>query len=156
MSKRQSVGTRGTLSGTLGWKPESPDSAPTGLVRRVRALLEMPITELGAADVGFLLRQNIGVGILLDRALDLLESDPMMETEYYPGDLLCAALRVPPQYYAADDGRRARIMVIADEVSAVAGATTTPGRPYVAERLRAAIEADIKQLKGLLKSDNKN
>jgi hypothetical protein len=141
MSKNQSVrglGPRrgkpaarpeGTLNGALGWTPESPESAPTGLVKRARTLLETPIANLDAADIGFLLRQKIGVEILIDRALDLLECDPIVETEFYPGDLLCAVLRIPPRHFAANDERGARIAEIADKGCAAAAVVDDFGQP---------------------------
>jgi hypothetical protein len=138
----------------LGWKPEPLDSAPTSLVKRARTLLETPIADLGAADVGFLLRQKIGVEILLDRALDLLEVDPLVETEYYPGDLLCAVLRLPPQHFAVDDARGARVAAIADK--GCAAAVTAPERPHISEQIRAEIKRAVGQLNASLASDKSN
>ena len=142
---------RGTLNEAYGWKPESQDSAPTGLVKRARALLETPIAEFGAADIGFLLRQQIGVDLLLDRALDLLERDPLLETEYYPGDLLCAVFRIPPQHFTANEARGERVAVIANQGYAAAAAVNEFGQPLLSQQLRAEIENCIKQLNTLLK-----
>jgi hypothetical protein len=146
---------QGTLNEALGWKRESPDSAPTGLVKRARRLLETPIAEFSAADIGFLLRQRIGVEILLDRALDLLERDPIVETEYYPGDLLGAVLRIPPQHFTADDARGARIAAIADKGCAAAVAVDDFGHPHLSKQIRDEIESGAKQLNTLLKSNEK-
>jgi CDI immunity proteins len=150
------VRPRGTLNEASGWKAASPDSAPTGLVRRALTLLDAPITEFSAADIGFLLRQRIGVEILLDRALDLLECDPIVETEYYPGDLLCAVLRVPPQHFAANDMRQARIAAIGDKACAAAAAANESGQPHLSKQIRAEIDEGVKQLGTLLKFDKKN
>jgi len=146
---------RGTLNEAYGWKPQSPDSAPTGLVKRVRALLETPIAEFSAADIGFLLRQRIGVDLLLDRALDLLESDPLRETEYYPGDLLCAVCRIPPQHFTADETRGARVAAIANRGFAAAAAVNEFGQPFLSKQLSAEIESCTKQLNTLLKPTEK-
>jgi len=150
------VRLRGTLNEALGWKPASPDSAPTGLVRRAITLLDAPITEFSAADIGFLLRQRIGVEILLDRALDLLEYDPIVEAEYYPGDLLCAVLRVPPQHFAGNDVREVRIAAICDKARAAAAAANESGQPHLSKQIRAEIDDGVKQLGTLLKFDEKN
>jgi hypothetical protein len=147
---------RGTLNEAFGWKPEPPESVPTGLVGRARTLLETPIAEFSAADIGFLLRQRIGVEILLDRALDLLERDPIVETEYYPGDLLCAVLRILPQHFTINDERVARVASIADKGCAAAAAANDSGQPHLSKQIRAEIESSAKQLSILLKLEKKN
>jgi CDI immunity proteins len=146
---------RGTLNEAYGWKPRSPDTAPTDLVKRARALLETPIAEFSPADIGFLLRQRIGVDLLLDRALDLLESDPLLETEYYPGDLLCAVFRISPQHFTADETLGARVAAIANKGLAAAASVNEFGQPLLSQQLSTEIESCIKQLNTLLKPTEK-
>lgn len=62
-------------------------------------LRRKPIALLTSEDLRLLLGQNVGVPILLPRALAMLEQDPLREGDLYPGDLLAAALRVPPSHW---------------------------------------------------------
>jgi hypothetical protein len=59
------------------------------------------IATLTPDDLRLLIGQQIGVEILLRHALALLASDPLVEGDFYPGDLLVAVLRLPPEYWAA-------------------------------------------------------
>jgi hypothetical protein len=49
---------------------------------------------LTVEDLRILLGQNVGVAILSPIAIDRLESDPLAEGDFYPGDLLVAALQL--------------------------------------------------------------
>jgi hypothetical protein len=73
------------------WGDAPPDA--TRLIATVYALRRRPITELTVEDLRILLGQGVGVAVLLPIAIDRLESDPLAEGDFYPGDLLVAALR---------------------------------------------------------------
>jgi len=49
-------------------------------------------------------------------ALARLEHDPLAEGDFYPGDLLVAALRVPPAYWQSRPAEAARLRSIAGSV----------------------------------------
>jgi hypothetical protein len=85
------------------WTQPVPDADDSGVIRRFYALHRVPIGQLSHADLRFLIGQNECLRFLVPKALELLESDPWMETEFYPGDLLNALLRInhPPAYWNA-------------------------------------------------------
>lgn len=85
------------------WTQPVPDAADSAVVRRYYALHHIPIGQLSAADLRFLIGQNECLRHLVPKALALLASDPWMETEFYPGDLLNALLRInhPAGYWSA-------------------------------------------------------
>ncbi|GID96182.1 contact-dependent growth inhibition system immunity protein [Amorphoplanes digitatis] len=89
------------------------DDAPAGatkLVATVHELRRKPIGTLEVEDLRVLLGQREGVLVLVPRALDVLEHDPLAEGDYYPGDLLTAVLRrVPAEYWATHPGELARL-----------------------------------------------
>jgi hypothetical protein len=74
------------------WGDASSDA--TYLVATVHTLRRRQITELTVEDLRILLGRGVGVAILLPIAIDRLESDPFAEGDFYPGDLLVAALRL--------------------------------------------------------------
>ncbi|MCE7008255.1 hypothetical protein LWC34_36385 [Kibdelosporangium philippinense] len=87
---------------------EAPADA-TGLMRTVYNLRGKPIGELEPGDIRTLLSQQEGIKILLPAALDLLESEPLMDASYYAGDLLAAVLRLPQSHWTANPTNRTRI-----------------------------------------------
>jgi contact-dependent growth inhibition (CDI) system CdiI-like immunity protein len=56
---------------------------------------------LTAEDLRLLLSQDISANVLVPRALALLESEPLLEGDFYPGDVLVAVLKVSPSYWQA-------------------------------------------------------
>lgn len=78
------------------WTQPVPDADDSEVVRRYYALHRIPIGQLSAADLRFLIGQNECLRHLVPKALTLLETDPWMETEFYPGDLLSVLVRIDP------------------------------------------------------------
>jgi hypothetical protein len=50
-------------------------------------------------DLRFMIGQNIGTAHLMLRVMGVLESNPLVEGNYYPGDLLATVLRLPDKYW---------------------------------------------------------
>lgn len=89
---------------------------PNGAARLVRAAYELhrkPIAALTTEDLRLLIGQHIGVEVLLPYALALLSDDPLAEGDMYPGDLLVAVVRLPPEYWPAHRGQAAELRRIA-------------------------------------------
>ncbi|MCI2424032.1 contact-dependent growth inhibition system immunity protein [Saccharopolyspora sp. K220] len=86
-----------------------PPADATTLVRTVHQLRRKPLGALSAADLRVLVAQKVGVDVLMPRVLTLLERDPLVEGDFYPGDVLVAVLQVPAAYWSANPGQRARI-----------------------------------------------
>ena len=86
----------------------------TALIATVHQLRRKPVGTLDVEDLRVMLGQRVGVPVLVPRALNVLEGDPLAEGDYYPGDLLTAVLRrVPQEHWAAhpDDPARLRALV---------------------------------------------
>jgi CDI immunity proteins len=79
-----------------------PPADATRLIRTAHELRRKPIDALTAEDLRLLIGQQIGVNVLLPRALVLLADDPLTAGDMYPGDLLNAAMRLPPEHWAAN------------------------------------------------------
>lgn len=84
------------IEGTT-WGPVPVDT--TTLVAKVYELRQRPVGELTADDLRLLIGQQVGLDVLLPRALNILKHNPMIEADLYPGDLLAAVLRLPRPYW---------------------------------------------------------
>ena len=78
-----------------------PPQGATRLVRTAHDLRRKPIATLTTEDLRLLIGQQIGVDVLVRCALALLSDDPLAEGDFYPGDLLVAVMKLPPQFWAA-------------------------------------------------------
>jgi len=85
------------LDGPWGRAPE--DATP--MVQRAHRLRVLPIGDLEADDLRFLIGQEVGLDHLVPLAMDLLRKDPLQEAALYPGDLLAAVRRVPSTWWVA-------------------------------------------------------
>lgn len=81
------------------WPDPGPDA--TGMVRRVHALRKEPVSDLDADGLRLLLSQKVSVDVVLPEALRRLAENPLLEGDYYPGDVLAAVLRLDPDYWAS-------------------------------------------------------
>ncbi|MGC4042344.1 MAG: contact-dependent growth inhibition system immunity protein [Armatimonas sp.] len=70
------------------WEPPEEDDYVSHLVGRCHALRTVPVGEMTPADLRILLGQNIGTEFLIPLALEVLERQPLINAELYPGDLL--------------------------------------------------------------------
>jgi hypothetical protein len=78
-----------------------PPLGATRLMATVHALRRKPIGALTAEDLRVLIAQQVGLGVVVPRGLARLEDNPLLEGDYYPGDVLVALLRVPTAYWLA-------------------------------------------------------
>ncbi len=79
------------------WGP-APDDA-TYLIRTAHELRTVPLGELGPEGLRLLICQHIGLDVLMPMAVGVLQTDPLAEGDFYPGDLLAAVLRVPQEWF---------------------------------------------------------
>lgn len=78
----------------------TPPAGATALVATVHELRRKPVGALSAEDLRLLIGQRVGLDVLIPRALDRLEHQPLLEGDYYPGDVLVAVLGVPSEYWS--------------------------------------------------------
>jgi hypothetical protein len=98
-----------------------PEPRDSFLVRRCTELRRKPLSEFTVEDLRIMLGQQIAVPILLPMALDVLESDPLAEGDFYPGDLLCSAVMLPADAWASMPGQRERLSDVLAAVNLQAG-----------------------------------
>jgi hypothetical protein len=99
-----------------------PPADSSFLVRRCFELRRKPLAQFTVEDLRIMLGQQLAVSILLPLAADVLATDPLIEGAFYPGDLLCAVLRLPASAWSALPGTRQRLAsAVADLDLAEAG-----------------------------------
>ncbi|WUJ12451.1 contact-dependent growth inhibition system immunity protein [Actinoplanes sp. NBC_00393] len=89
-----------------------PPTGSSRLVATVHELRRRPLAELGVEDLRVLIGQQVGLPVLVPRAVRVLEADPLAEGDFYPGDLLVAVIRVPAAYWVTDRDSRARLEAV--------------------------------------------
>lgn len=77
----------------------SPPNDATRLVKKCYELRKLPIRDLEIEDLRVLISQNIGLEIIIPRAMHILEKDILAEGDYYEGDLLSVVLRSDPSLW---------------------------------------------------------
>src|SRR5438046_2491656 len=73
----------------LVWEEPNSDSH---LVTTCHRLRKKPIDEFTVEDLRIMIGQKIGLPYLLPRAIAVLEREPLVDGDFYPGDLLANAI----------------------------------------------------------------
>ena len=89
----------------------------TGLMTTVHRLRRKPVGALSSEDLRVLIAQQVGLDVLIPRALAELELDPLLEGGYYPGDVLVATLKAPVAYWSAHSEELGRLDAVAAAVA---------------------------------------
>ena len=108
------------------WPEPSPDA--TQLARRCHLLRRFPLCQLGTEDLRVLIGQEIALKHLMPIALGALRADPMLETEYYPGDLLCAAMSVQSSFWVSNREDLAQLAQLARQAQSFIASHEEPTR----------------------------
>ena len=87
------------------------------MVARCHSLRKVPLEKLSAGDCRVLLTQGIGTEYLVPLALVFVEARPLLEGDYYPGDLLLALLGVEESYWAKHKVLRSRLISVATQAN---------------------------------------
>lgn len=66
---------------------------PTNLVKRVHEIRKKRISDYDLDDYRIAISQNLGIGVLIPVVAKILEANILIETAYYPGDLLQVVLQ---------------------------------------------------------------
>jgi hypothetical protein len=74
------------------WGPVPPDA--TSLVKRYHELRTKPLVDFTVEDLRVMIGQQVGLNRLVGLAHRRLRPDPLVQGDYYPGDLLASVLRV--------------------------------------------------------------
>jgi hypothetical protein len=104
-----------------------PPAGATRLVHTAHELRRKPVAALTPEDFRLLIGQEIGVDVLVPHALALLAGDPLVEGDFYPGDLLVSVMKLPPEYWASHPRQAAALRKIAVAAKATDAGTGIQG-----------------------------
>lgn len=85
------------------------------VVTTSHALRTKPLQDLTDEELRLALSQQLGLPWMLELALQRLEQDPLRAGDFYPGDVLAAALRLPGEAWDAISGAKERLAGIVAE-----------------------------------------
>lgn len=85
----------------------APPEGVSALIHRAYALRTIPLAHLRVDDLRLLISQDVARQTLIPVALGMLRHRPLLEGDYYPGDLLMAVMRAPDSYWAEHPDQRA-------------------------------------------------
>jgi hypothetical protein len=91
----------------------------TRLVRTAHELRRKAIALLTGEDLRLLIGQQVSIDVLVPRALALLADDPLIEGDFYPGDLLVAVMKLPLAYWQNHSDQTATLSQIAGSVESL-------------------------------------
>jgi hypothetical protein len=87
-----------SLSQLLGaFTKDTTDSS--ALATTYRYLYEKPLKDFTVEDFRVMIGQGIGLEFLIPSAVELLQENPFVQGDYYPGDLLSAVMQVEPSFW---------------------------------------------------------
>jgi hypothetical protein len=98
----------------------------SGVSVRAHVLAERHLEELTLGDIAFCLRQGIAVPEVMARAIDTLATQPLVEAELYPGDLLAAAIHAEEKGWLHANQRNELRAICASAVARGATAVRYP------------------------------
>jgi hypothetical protein len=90
-----------------------PPEVETSLAQTVHRLRRVPVSQFGPDDLRIMIGQGVGLPHLVPKALALLNGDPFLEADYYPGDLLMTVFQVHDAFWQpVPDLRRRAVAVL--------------------------------------------
>jgi hypothetical protein len=90
------------------------------------------VSAISSGDLRLLVGQQIGLKVLVPKALQCVADDPLVATEYYPGDLLSALLRVDKNYWSANPVELKQLALIARSLATRGGNIADDCRAFLA------------------------
>lgn len=83
-----------------------PETAATPIIGRVLALRRRPLEDLSNGEVRLAISQQVGFPLVLELAVERLRPNPLLEADFYPGDILAALVRLDEQDWAGRNDLR--------------------------------------------------
>jgi hypothetical protein len=76
-----------------------PRDSPTSMVEAILRSWKKPLIELTNEEIGGLINQHDGYPYILDLVWPKIESNPLFDGGYYPGDVLSNLIRADPKIW---------------------------------------------------------
>ena len=86
-----------------------PEMAETPMIGRVLALRRKPLEDFTNGEVRLAVGQKVGFPFILELAIERLRAEPLIEGDYYPGDVLAALVRLDEEDWEGRNDLRAEL-----------------------------------------------
>ncbi|WP_442877208.1 contact-dependent growth inhibition system immunity protein [Deinococcus sp. YIM 134068] len=113
--KRREVDVGQSLAQLHHLLPLEPSSFRSGLIIRCERLLITPLRQFEPGDLRVMLHQRFYPETLVPLALPLLEGEPLLAAELYPGDLLSSVLHQTADFWSDSPDLFIRTQAVADQ-----------------------------------------
>jgi hypothetical protein len=108
------------------------------LVTECHRLRRVPLQDFTAGDLRIMIGQQIGLPYLIPLAIESLQSDPLIEGDFYRGDLLVSVLRVESPFWSDHPDCRQQVTDIVSRAFSVLTTLDVIERKITEESLTAA------------------
>ena len=88
----------------------------SSLVTTCHRLRRKPLNQFTVEDLRIMIGQQISLPILVPLAVERLESEPLAEGDYYPGDLLAVVLKVDETFWTSHSDAFQRVRRVVGRV----------------------------------------
>jgi hypothetical protein len=82
-------------------------------------LRRKPIGSFSSEELRIMIGQGIGLPWLVPLALEQLETNPLVEGDFFPGDLLASVLRIGPEFWAQEWEWRQRTRALLERLARI-------------------------------------
>lgn len=91
-----------------------------------------PLSELSAEEIRLLVGQRIGLKYILPLAVELIQSEPLLEVTFFEGDLLCQLLRLEEVHWRDNEAEFERFKrIVRDNYEVIMGCGEVSGEDVV-------------------------
>jgi hypothetical protein len=90
--------TNKSLSQLLGELAQDT-TCSSALATTCLTLYEKPLKDFTVENLRVMIGQSIGLEFLIPMAIEVLQENPFVEGDYYPGDLLSMVMQVEPSFW---------------------------------------------------------
>jgi hypothetical protein len=108
------------------------------LVIRCHRLRRKPLNQFTPGDLRIMIGQQISLPILIPLAVECLEQEPLVQGDYFPGDLLSVMLKIDERFWATHPDSLQRVRRIVDRVKATLPSLDEISGPTITEILETA------------------
>jgi hypothetical protein len=113
----------------------------SALIETCHRLRRKPLADFTAEDLRIMIGQQISLPYLVPLAVERLEDDPLASTDFGPGSLLGAVVRVQQDFWSAHADLFQRARMVVGKVKGMLSTIDEIDREYIEELLTEATQS---------------
>jgi hypothetical protein len=127
-------------------KTWNEDNLDTQIVYNIQRLWRLPLKEYTPSDLREMINSNIGIRYLVPLALELLSKQPLLEANFFPGDLLDSVIGIKTEYWLQHSLYKDKIIEISR--SALTQLDSIQSHPTLTEMLQKSLISFLSKFNG--------